>query len=160
MTTTNYKKNIVTNMEHLNIPDKYKNKKYYIVKKNVSKHEATIQTLLCKQLHINVPKMYYYDEDNSLVVMRRIPKLCLADEYGEDYDDLPDSIKDILHEKLSLLFHNNFIYNDITGYNFIYYKNKLWIIDFEHCYYESNKEDSFMKDFVEGNVTGWNPDFM
>lgn len=159
MTTTNYKKNIVTDMEHLNIPDKYKNKKYYIVKNNVSKHEATIQTLLCKQLHINVPKIYYYDEKNALVVMRRIPRLCLADEYGEDYDDLPDSIKDILHKQLSVLFHNNFIYNDITGYNFIYYKNKLWIIDFEHC--DSNKKDSdsFMKDFVEGNVTGWNPDF-
>jgi tRNA A-37 threonylcarbamoyl transferase component Bud32 len=156
MAISNYKKNIVNPPDH--IPDKYKNKKYYIVKKNVSKHEATIQRLLCT--HTDVPKVYYYHEESSFIVMRRIPKLCLADEYGEHYDDLPDRIKTLLYEKMCLLFYNHFIYNDFTGYNFIYYQNKLWIIDFEHCNYDTDPSGSFMKDFVEGNVTGWNPEFI
>lgn len=153
MAISNYKKNIVDCPDH--IPAKYK-KKYYIVKQNVSKHEATMQTLVCA----DVPKVYYYDEERSFLVMRRIPKLCLADEYGEDYDDLPDKIKTLLYEKMCLLFYNHFIYNDFTGYNFIYYQNKLWILDFEHCIYDTNPAECFMKDFVEGNVTGWNPEFI
>ena len=61
---------------------------------------------------------------------------------------------------MSSLFYNHFIYNDFTGYNFIYYQNQLWIIDFEHCKYDTDNQESFMKDFVEGNVTGWNPEFI
>ena len=142
-----YKKNIC------DLPDKN-----YIAKKNVSKHEATMQRLV--HSYVNVPEVYHYDEEKMIMIMRRIPKLCLADEYGENYDDLPNNIKTLLYEIMSSLFYNHFIYNDFTGYNFIYYQNKLWIIDFEHCKYDTDNQESFMKDFVEGTVTGWNPEFI
>ena len=61
-----YKKNIC------DLPDKN-----YIAKKNVSKHEVTIQRLA--HLYVNVPEVYHYDEAKMIMVMRRIPKLCLAD---------------------------------------------------------------------------------
>jgi tRNA A-37 threonylcarbamoyl transferase component Bud32 len=145
------------------IPDKYKNDAF-IVKTNVSENEVTVQELLYNLKHpcIHVPKIYLYNKEHNIVVMRKIPQMSLADMYGEDYEELPDTIKTRIHESVSLMYYNNIQYNDITGYNFIYHQKKLWVIDFEHASYDihNHMKSSFMKDFVEGKVKGWNPEFL
>lgn len=150
-------------ISHLNIPNKYKSGNY-VIKINVSNKEYIIQKLLYNLQHpqINVPRIYYYDKKNCIIVMQKIPEMCIADLYGENYDNLPEIIKDKLYETISLLYYNNYEYPDITGYNFIYYKTKIWILDFEHANYDidNHKKHSFMNDFVQGKVFGWNPEFL
>jgi tRNA A-37 threonylcarbamoyl transferase component Bud32 len=147
----------------LKIPEKYKSGKF-IIKINITKNEYIIHKLLynLQNPFINVPRIYYYDKKNSIIVMQKIPELCIADLYGENYDDLPVIIKNELYNVISLMYYNNFEYPDITGYNFIYYRKKIWILDFEHASYNINnhKKTTFMNDFVKGIVNGWNPEFL
>jgi tRNA A-37 threonylcarbamoyl transferase component Bud32 len=164
----NYKKNIidfVENYKKIDIPEKYKNSNY-IIKKNVTEKEDIIQDFLhnisLNNSKINVPNVYYYNKEQQIIVMRKIPALCLADMYGEEYDNIPNNIKQMVYDAICLMFYNNYYYPDITGYNFIYWQDKIWVIDFEHAHFDLQLHDkpSFMKDFVEGKVKGWNPDFM
>lgn len=145
------------------IPIKYLNKKYYYIKENVEEKEATLQTLVCniKNKYLNIPRIYFYDKVNKLLVMRRIPNMNLSDQYGENYDDIPPNIREKIYNAISTLYYNNIDYQDITGYNFIYYSNKIWVLDFEHAKYDNYmyKKPSFMKDFVHGKVKKWNSYF-
>ena len=55
-------------------------------------------------------------------------------------------------------------YPDITGYNFIEYNDKIWIIDFGHATMispgqQSEPNDSFVKECMMGENTTWNPHF-
>lgn len=158
-----YKKNIVNDYVNINIPEKYKNSNY-IIKKNVTEKEVIIQEFLHYLNHpyMNVPDVYYYNKYERIVVMRKIPALCIADMYGEEYENIPTNIKQMVYDAVSLMYYNNYYYPDITGYNFIYYQDKIWVIDFEHTKFDVylHETPSFMKDFVEGKVKGWNPDFM
>ena len=86
--------------------------------------------------------------------------------FGELSKDITDEIFDKIRSIVNKLYQNNIIYPDITGYNFIEYGNKIWIIDFEHALYKNyNKHDKkkknyeyFVNQFIYGE-NNWNPEF-
>jgi len=78
--------------------------------------------------------------------------------YGEeDWDTSPELFAKI-RKIIKTLCDNNIEYPDITGYNFIEYDDKVWIIDFEHSKISKKITNSFIKKFIKG-LDGWNPDF-
>lgn len=109
------------------------------------------------------PKIYnvIYEEDRARIVMDKIEDMCLADKYGENPEDIPEYIWDEIRNILKTLYEEgNIEYIDITSYNFIETKGKVYIIDFEHAYYNDGEElDCFLQEFL-GGENKWNPDFI
>jgi tRNA A-37 threonylcarbamoyl transferase component Bud32 len=90
--------------------------------------------------------------------------MSISDQFGTDISKIPKKIMNEIRETIKKIYDENIIYIDITGYNFIFYKKKIWIIDFEHC----NTSDKFSIDddnklFVEDFINGlnkWNENFL
>lgn len=125
---------------------------------------------------VNVPKIINYDVDAQIMTMENIPHMCVADFYGESASAIDEDLFARIRAIIRFLYSHHIIYPDITGYNFIEWKDKLWIIDFEHtdfskvvknCLSEDltenlteNLTSDFVKDFVENDdYNEWNPDF-
>ena len=90
--------------------------------------------------------------------MEKIPEMNLSDMYGEMASNIPSYIFKEIRDILSILLDYNIEYIDITGYNFIQWKNKIWIIDFEHCNFAQKKINPFLNKFING-INEWNPEF-
>ena len=149
---------------------------YYYIKKNVSKKEYLFQKYALQLEFPFVPKIYSYNEKKKELKMQRIPNMSIADYYGDNFENIPEHIIVKIREIIGKLYQRNIVFPDITAYNFIEYKNKIWIIDFEHCYYVNQTssvpfiehenmglEDkeinhTFVVDFIEGKKS-WNPYF-
>ena len=109
--------------------------------------------------NINTPQIIDYNRETQTLIMERIPYMCIADYYGDDIDDVPDSIIQKIRRIIQDLYSINIEYTDITGYNFIQYNNKVWIIDFGHATEVNGKEkDPFVNKFING-LKSWNPLF-
>ena len=149
---------------------------YSYTKPNVSHQEYRIYKYLANAKFPYIPKLYSYDKVNNLLRTQRINGCCVADYYGDCYKDLPTDIKKAIKEIITDLYSRGIIYPDITGYNFIRdYKNKIWIVDFEHSFCVNNYKQGFIEDdsdildykehiqFVKGfcfhNNNNWNPYF-
>lgn len=94
------------------------------------------------------------------ICMDKIDTMCLADMYGSNATDLPHHLWAEIHTIVNALYEEAGIeYVDITPYNFIEHKNKVYIIDFGDAYYKGTKPRNwFHKEFL--NIPyGWNPDF-
>jgi tRNA A-37 threonylcarbamoyl transferase component Bud32 len=135
------------------------------IKENVSfkefmMHEYIYNLSLASNGILNVPKINDYDVDNKTLTMENIPNMCVADFYGEKNTDICSELFAKIREVIRFLYINHIIYPDITGYNFIQYEGKLWIIDFEHSDFESHKPDVFVDEFVnDDDCNKWNPWF-
>jgi tRNA A-37 threonylcarbamoyl transferase component Bud32 len=107
---------------------------------------------------LNVPKIINYDKKLKQMTMEKIPAMSLSDYYGESIDQVQDSpcgfstakiapeqtiVKEV-RQIIGKLQANNITYPDITGYNFINFNDKIWIID--------------VNEFVKG-LNSWNPYF-
>ena len=123
-----------------------------------------------------LPKFYGYDKEGCILTTQRIYGHCLADYYGDCYDDLPARIKLKIKEIITDLYKNGIVYPNITGYNFIEDINKkIWLIGFKHSFgvnnykegFENEESDimdyrehvQFVKDFCFANENNWNPYF-
>ncbi len=141
--------------------NKYKYEQDLIYNKsNVDFHEYNMHNYIYHLGIINVPIIVSYDKKNKIMEMEKIPNMCVADMYGESFSDLPGGLRDQIRHIIQILKSHNVIYPDITGYNFIEYKEKIYIIDFEHAYfgYGPTQSDGFVNEFISGCNT-WNPDF-
>jgi hypothetical protein len=146
------------------LPTKYHDERCYFIKKNVSKKEQVvynvIQQLFEGSKDVHIPKMYYYDRDNEIAVFQRIPVLNIADEYGENEEDVPKHIMNKIAITLHALYNSFIDYPDITGYNFMYEpkKDRIWIVDFEHATILKPREhhSEIMNDWVNHNIHKWN----
>lgn len=113
-------------------------------------------------LHIvNVPKIIAYNRETKTMVMEKINHMCVSDYYGEDADTIQDELFMKIKCIIKTLWENNIVYPDITGYNFIEYNNKVWIIDFEHSNFKPLvKDDDFVEKFItDQKIKKWNPRF-
>ena len=133
------------------------------IKQNVEEHEYTMQTYVynLKLANINVPKIISYDKKTKVMIMEKIDSLNLSDMHGEKASDLDEYYFDEIRTIITTLANNNIEYPDITGYNFIEYDNKIWIIDFEHAsIFDTKKQmkDPFVNKFISG-ANKWNPRF-
>lgn len=134
---------------------------YYFIKENVDSHEFHIQDIIYRAGIVNVPKVYQYDEETKTLTMRRIPCLSVADMYGENFEDIPGEVIEKIRDAVTNLYHYGIEYPDITGYNFIEYQNKIWVVDFEHASLNTDRDlyDPFIRQFINGRNT-WNPSYM
>jgi tRNA A-37 threonylcarbamoyl transferase component Bud32 len=129
----------------------------FYIKKDVNEYEYKITKMLSK-LYSFIPDVISYDETKCEMTIQKIDNLCISDMYGENFMDVPESIRENIKEIISTLYNDGICYPDITGYNFIEDNNgKIWIIDFEHCFWRHIK---FVKAFISSNVQTWNPYFL
>jgi tRNA A-37 threonylcarbamoyl transferase component Bud32 len=137
----------------------------YYIKQNVSPNEYWMQKYaysLCKKL--NIPKIITYKMGSLKMV--KINNMCVADFYGENWTDIPLKIKLNIHYIISELYKHSIAYPDISGYNFIEFNKRLWVIDFEHAFninipnltQTQLKYIEFIKSFIK-SPKGWNPYF-
>jgi len=131
-------------------------------KHNVQEKEYRFHKLIYNLKIVNVPKIYKYDKKNKTMVMQKIFGMNISDEYGEDAKNVPPEIFKRAQEMIKKLYCYYIAYPDITGYNFMLYNDKMYIIDFEHCNFFSNKRtknlDPFIKEFING-LCEWNPNY-
>lgn len=123
--------------------------------------EAELQTLASKYGFSPIVYNVIYEEDRARIVMDKIDEMCLADKYGEKIEDIPQYIWDEIRNILKTLYdEENIEYVDITPYNFIEKEGKVYIIDFEHAYYNIYDDINwFLEEFLLGE-NKWNPDFI
>jgi len=130
----------------------------YYIKHGVSVKEYEMHKHVHSLGIVNVPKILAYDRDTQVMLMERVNHMNVADYYGEkDRDTSPDLFKRI-RVIIKTLYDNNVVYPDITGYNFIEYNEKIWIIDFEHSNFKPLLHDEFVVKFIQG-TNKWNPRF-
>lgn len=150
----------------IQLPEQYFDKTMFYIKENVTEHEYKMHKYVYDLNIVDIPKIIYYNENNNLLILEKINNLSVSDCYGDKPKNVDEDIFCKVREIIKKLYDNNIVYPDITGYNFIEYDNKLWIIDFEHSYFrnditnkEKNKKyNSFIQRFLKG-VNKWNPYF-
>ncbi len=128
------------------------------VKKNVSLHEYAIHKYIQELEVFNVPKIIAYDVERKVMVIEKLNHMNISDYYGEDALNVPEEIFNKIRNIIKNLVKYNIEYPDITGYNFIEYENKIWIIDFEHARTITGKLNGFVSNFIDG-LNDWNPKY-
>ena len=109
---------------------------------------------------LNVPKPIHYDVDKKILTMEKIDYMCVSDFYGENEKHISKDLFRTVRSIIRLLYDNQIVYPDITGYNFIEYGGKLWIIDFEHSDFKTHQKDTFVEKFINDETYNrWNPWF-
>ena len=128
------------------------------IKKNVEEHEYTMHKYVYDLNIVNTPKIISYNKEEKILTMEKIDNMNVSDMYGEENWDTNPELFAKIRKIIKTLCDNNIEYPDITGYNFIEYDDKVWIIDFEHSKISKKITNSFIKKFIKG-LDGWNPDF-
>lgn len=130
----------------------------HFTKPNVSINEYRMQSYVSELNIVNVPKIISYDAEKKILTMEKIPNLNISDMYGEESGDIEEYLFEKIREIIKKLALHKISYPDITGYNFIEYKDTMWIIDFEHAKLVSKITDKFVLKFIDG-LNEWNPEF-
>jgi len=129
--------------------------------KNASEQEIELQNIASKYNFTPIIHKTLFTDSYCEITMDKIDTMCLADMYGDKASDLPNHIWSEIHHIIKTLYEEEGIeYIDITPYNFIEHKDKIYIIDFGDAYYKDTKPRNwFHKDFLKVPY-GWNPDFL
>jgi len=130
----------------------------YYIKHSVTQKEYEMHKHIQSLKIVNVPKILAYDRDTQIMLMERVNFMNISDYYGENDADITPELFARIREIIKTLYDNNVVYPDITGYNFIEYDKKIWIIDFEHANFKSLLQDDFVVKFING-LDKWNPRF-
>lgn len=133
----------------------------YYIKKNVEQNEYNMHKYVYDLKLFHVPKIISYDNENKVMTMEKINGMNISDMYGEDVENVPNEIFEIIVNIIKTLKLHDIEYPDITGYNFIEDKNtygKIWIIDFEHSKMNKSITNPNINSICN-NVKKWNPDF-
>ena len=154
-----------SNMVTIKVPSRihssgfYPNPELYYVKQGVELHEYKMHKYVYNLGIVNIPKIINYDKTQKTMVMQKINGTNLSDFYGEDESNISNALFAEIRGMIKVLYEHNIQYIDITGYNFVLdSKEKLWIIDFEHCEYNFTKPNPFVQEFCNG-ANKWNPYF-
>jgi len=84
---------------------------------------------------------------------------CLADVYGEDPEDLPNSVREQVYAIVFTLYQNGIQYIDVTSYNFTIQHGQVWVIDFGHAHTRKRLSPYLRKLFNQGYLYSWNKHF-
>lgn len=127
-------------------------------KENVSLIEYNIYRRIESLNIVNIPPFISYDYVTNILSTQKIENMSIADFYGEDFKNVPQWIIDEIRAIIKILYNNGIYYPDITGYNFIEWNNRVWIIDFGHAHTDKTQIDPFILAFIGGH-NGWNPHY-
>ena len=128
-------------------------------KQNVKEHEYKMHKHVYDLNIVNTPKIISYDKKKQVMVMEKIDNMNLSDMFGEEDHMIDEYYFDEIRTIIKTLAENNIEYPDITGYNFIEFDKKIWIIDFEHSsIFKKIMKDPFVNKFITG-ANKWNPEF-
>lgn len=148
------------------------------IKDNVSQREYKMYKYLHNMELSFIPKLYKYNKNSQQLTTQRIIGQSVSDFYGEDFELAPQKIILQIRDIIRQLYNIGIVYPDITGYNFIVDKeSKVWIIDFEHCFYLNNSQNiengisdndipdkdehmEFVVNFAFNEKKSWNKYFM
>lgn len=133
----------------------------YYVKQNVNHREYFMQKYVYQLDIVNVPEIIEYNDESKIMVMKKVGKHNLSDQYGENATDVPKELFDQVIKIVRTLVLHNIEYPDLTGYNFIEDDDgKVWIIDFEHS---SLMTTTLVNNIHIQNICNgykkWNPEF-
>jgi tRNA A-37 threonylcarbamoyl transferase component Bud32 len=99
-------------------------------------------------------------DNETYMVMERIPNMCVADFYGTSIRNLPMWVRDQIVNILYTLYSIHKIqYIDVTGYNFVEHEGKVWIIDFGDAYDDQEELHPLLKQIFAKRKLRWNKDF-
>jgi tRNA A-37 threonylcarbamoyl transferase component Bud32 len=132
----------------------------YYIKQGVTQHEYDMHQHVNLLGIVNSPKIINYDAKKQVMVMEKIRHMSISDYYDEYAKGVPKPLMKKIQQIVKTLYENNIVYPDITGYNFIEFEEKVWIIDFEHAQFKPlvTNEDKHVKLFINGQ-NEWNPLF-
>lgn len=130
----------------------------YYIKKDVSMKEYEMHKHVHSLGIVNTPKILAYDRDTKVMIMEKVNYMNVSDYYGEKETDISPELFKKIRKIIKTLYDNNIIYPDITGYNFIEFDKRVWIIDFEHSNFKPLLYDDFVVKFING-ANKWNPRF-
>ena len=130
----------------------------YYIKKDVSLKEYEMHKHVHSLGIVNTPKILAYDRDTKVMIMEKVNYMNVSDYYGEKETDISPELFKKIRQIIQTLYDNNIVYPDITGYNFIEFDKRIWIIDFEHSNFKPLLQDNFVVKFING-VNKWNPRF-
>ena len=114
----------------------------YIRSENKRDIDREYETQLIASKYGFAPKIYEYSVTHisnknyyeGKLVMEHLNEMCIADMYGDESKHIPSLIWVEMRNILKILYEKEGIeYIDITGYNCIEKKGKVYIIDFELC---------------------------
>jgi tRNA A-37 threonylcarbamoyl transferase component Bud32 len=97
--------------------------------------------------------------NKNSIIMENLNKPCIADQYGDNIDDIPEWIQEEILAILFTLYLIGIEYVDVTPYNFIEKDNKIWIIDFGHARNVPDYVDDYIDDLFANWKLKWNSDF-
>lgn len=130
----------------------------YYIKKDVSMKEYEMHKHVHSLGIVNTPKILAYDRDTKVMIMEKVNYMNVSDYYGEKETDISPELFKKIRQIIQTLYDNNIVYPDITGYNFIEFDKRIWIIDFEHSNFKPLLQDNFVVKFING-LNKWNPRF-
>lgn len=132
----------------------------YYVKKNVEYREYFMHQYIHKLNIVNIPNIMAYDEENKILVMKKVGTDNLSNIYGEEAIDVPDELFEQVAKIVCKLVLHGINYPDLTGYNFIEDNDgSIWIIDFEHATFITDELSNIhIKNICNGEKK-WNPEF-
>lgn len=100
-----------------------------------------------------------HNTDNRTFIEMENVGSCLADIYGDDAEDLPNSIREQVYNIIFTLYQFGIQYIDVTSYNFTVRDGQVWVIDFGHAHTRTRLCPYLRKLFNEGYLHEWNADF-
>jgi tRNA A-37 threonylcarbamoyl transferase component Bud32 len=120
------------------------------------RNEVTLQMKASKK---NLAPKIIETDYKTYIKMEQIPEMCIADKYGENIDNMPKNIVSQIYKILYTLYHDCDIqYVDVTPYNFIEYKDKIWVIDFGDAI--PVRKNWYLQDVFDNEcILEWNPDY-
>ena len=89
-------------------------KSYFYLKENVSTKEYRIYKYLYNMELKFIPKLYSYDKETKVLKTQRINGMCIADLYGENFEDVPINIIEKIRNIVCYLYNIGIVYPDIT----------------------------------------------
>ena len=131
---------------------------------NICEEDAELEVelqIISSRYHFS-PKIIetYFGEEHCNITMENLETLNLADNYGENPEDIPLDIWTQIRYILTVLYEEEGIeYIDITPYNFIEKDGKVFIIDFGHAYYTDFNINGFLNEVMYHCLNEWNADF-
>ena len=149
------------------------------VKKNVEENEFLFQNMVQRFLPVNVPKIVAYSRETKTLEMENLDGwMSVSDMFSEDVSKIPIEIFQYIRYIIQVLYDNDIVYSDKTGYNFMIHEDSfaerindgtfnhkdIFIIDFEHAYMKSPRmavpeKHDFVYEFLINEKNEWNPDF-